>query len=1018
MKNKQYFAKVAIIVMTAICVCGLICACHREPAVPDTVDSISDGSGTPDNPDRDSTSAEPADPDRDTPSAEPADPDWDTPSAEPVDPDRDTPSAGPADPDRDNPSGESADPAQDSQKCGIPGEDPRDLSLGLMKLTDVGVCLHKFGAERVNTLTFEYAYEHNEGFDEFCRDNEFTAKYLQNYHKNHIGKEPDFNSSLVKIDGLKDSGIEDSINAWIAGVYEELASPEFLPGYRGIYAFLRENPTAFAQVVTDVGYNCNNILSISVIKRLYSWTDEVDEAVSYPYCTVEYRVPLNFNLETGNLLALADLYPEGSDYLGTLSGYVFTDYVTSDFSFRDSYRDNPEADPEMSGLYTDESEYDGAGLFTGIESGQRFYIDTVGSVVLVFDDRTPSLWKPYKYTDYYRIWDPDTDEAELYVGGTVVTGFYPNELVLTEYMLSEESAGADATGKEVRPMLGSVTGLRDIFESEARFRFGRTFWEYRDDEEWEEMPYSQEMYNLHGNEIKLRIGFPEDWVMLNRDQSVEIAKDLLECDRAAEDNECEISFYYLEGIGADCEIIEVSIFSEYSSTSYDDVLVRNGRLVGRDDIFAAGLDPKAEFERMVAGLCDDEGNPASEFAKLNAEELKTVADVAYNHVVGYSLKRYRLYDKGVAKIYPLFDRQFSEEGPTSEERALLNDRLLAAVNRLVNIRSYTDALWSEPERLSIFAEMYETLGLYESDSAEDTKETGEDIVADGWEPDSGRNPGDGGQDAAPAIPGLTADNLPVIDGALALEPFYKAAIAKILGTTVDEAAMYIQCNNTPMAYSNLIDKKADMIFCALPSEDQIAAATDAGVEFEYHTILSGGFVFFTNKDNPVDSVTQEQLQGIFRGDITNWKELGGNDEPIMIYQRNEGSGSQTGLYRYVLPKDEVIKPAIDQVESEMMGVIDRVSAYDNGTGALSYSYYYYVSNMYYSDRIKLLAIDGVTPNDDTIARGEYPFLNFSQIVIRKGTPKDSPVYAIIDWVCSEEGAKNARENNYVPYLGE
>ncbi len=262
---------------------------------------------------------------------------------------------------------------------------------------------------------------------------------------------------------------------------------------------------------------------------------------------------------------------------------------------------------------------------------------------------------------------------------------------------------------------------------------------------------------------------------------------------------------------------------------------------------------------------------------------------------------------------------------------------------------------------------------------------------------------------------LTTDNLPVVDGALALEPFYDAVFAELLGMSVEDAMLFLPCNNTPGAYKNLTEGKYDMIFCALPSDEQVETAKKAGVEFEYHTILSGGFVFFVSQDNPVNSVTQQQLKDIVSGKIKNWKEVGGDDEPIVLFQRNEGSGSQTGLYRYVLPKDKVQQPVLEHIVSDMAGALDRVADYDNGKGAISFSYYYYVVNMHGSEKLKLLGIDGVVPSDETISKGQYPFLNFSQIVTRKDLPGDSIVRDIIEWVQGENGARIARQNGYVPY---
>lgn len=267
-------------------------------------------------------------------------------------------------------------------------------------------------------------------------------------------------------------------------------------------------------------------------------------------------------------------------------------------------------------------------------------------------------------------------------------------------------------------------------------------------------------------------------------------------------------------------------------------------------------------------------------------------------------------------------------------------------------------------------------------------------------------------DAAPSLT-LTKEELPIIDGALALAPYYEAMTAKLLNIDIEEARTLVLCSNTPSAYQNLTDGKVDMIFCAMPSEEQVATAKEAGVTFEYYTILNGGFVFFVNKDNPVKSLTKEQLQGIYRGEITNWKELGGDDLEIIPYQRNEGSGSQTGLYRFLLPKSEVMTAPTELAIGEMGEIIDAVAHYDNAKGAIGYSYYYYVSSMHYTDQIKLLGVDGVVPSDETISDGSYPMINQSQIVIRDDTPEDSVVRKIIAWVQSEEGAKLAEENGYV-----
>lgn len=262
---------------------------------------------------------------------------------------------------------------------------------------------------------------------------------------------------------------------------------------------------------------------------------------------------------------------------------------------------------------------------------------------------------------------------------------------------------------------------------------------------------------------------------------------------------------------------------------------------------------------------------------------------------------------------------------------------------------------------------------------------------------------------------LTMKNLPVIDGATAVRPYYEGVVKRMLGVDENTARENVLCSTTAGAYTNLIQKDADLIFCAMPSEDQEKEAAAEGVEFEYHQILTEGFVFFVHVDNPIENLTVEQLRGIYRGDITNWKEVGGKDEPIVAFQREEGSGSQTGLYRFVLPKAEVMEAPQTYVFNTMEDIIGAFgnAEYDNSSNAIGYSYYYYVVNMEKNDRLKMISIDGIAPNKRTIGSGTYPFANSVVAVVRKGTDPHSPVYTIIDWIMSDKGEKLADELGYV-----
>ena len=260
-------------------------------------------------------------------------------------------------------------------------------------------------------------------------------------------------------------------------------------------------------------------------------------------------------------------------------------------------------------------------------------------------------------------------------------------------------------------------------------------------------------------------------------------------------------------------------------------------------------------------------------------------------------------------------------------------------------------------------------------------------------------------------PLYTDENYPKVDGSTATVPLAEAFEANFKGKKIDE--VNVEHSKTHKAYEKLINKELDLILVTSPSEDEEKLATKANVELEVTKVVNEGFVFFLNKNNPVDSLTVEQIQKIYSGEITNWKEVGGNDEEIIAYQRPKNSGSQTGMLDLVM-KDKKIKEAPkEDIAMSMSDIIDAVSNYDNKESAIGYSYYYYANTMYLSDEIKLLKVDGVEPNNDTIKNGEYPILTAYYIVNRKDD-MSSEAESLKENMLSTRGQKVAEEAGYVP----
>ncbi|MCH5190921.1 MAG: substrate-binding domain-containing protein [Oscillospiraceae bacterium] len=268
-------------------------------------------------------------------------------------------------------------------------------------------------------------------------------------------------------------------------------------------------------------------------------------------------------------------------------------------------------------------------------------------------------------------------------------------------------------------------------------------------------------------------------------------------------------------------------------------------------------------------------------------------------------------------------------------------------------------------------------------------------------------------------PLFSLDDYPTVDASLATQPLATAFIKEFTGEKEisDERLGY---TNTHPGYVKLIDDEVDLIIVTEPSEEELALAKEKGVELEVIPVVKEGFVFYVNSENSVDNLTLEQIQKIYTGEITNWKEVGGDDAPIRAYQRPVNSGSQTGMLSLVMKDLPLMKPVTEDIVDTMYQIINLVSSYDNGRYSIGYSYYYYATTMFQdmdasiANGITLLGVDGVKPTNETIYDGSYPIQTAYYIVIRKDEPENSKVRKLVDAMLSDKGQEIAEGAGYVP----
>jgi len=284
---------------------------------------------------------------------------------------------------------------------------------------------------------------------------------------------------------------------------------------------------------------------------------------------------------------------------------------------------------------------------------------------------------------------------------------------------------------------------------------------------------------------------------------------------------------------------------------------------------------------------------------------------------------------------------------------------------------------------------------------------------------------------------------PSIDGSTVLLPLAAEFGWQFLDLNNDNTRLFFQFSTTHEAYLNLIFfpiawnhnyhistwlceisghgyhhlyKQPDIILVTPPSADELNTANGNDVELIVKPICYDSFVFITHVSNPIDSLSVEQVQKIYSGEITNWSQVGGNNEKIVAFQREAGSGSQTAMEEIVMTGLKMMEAPMGWTIGGMANLIRKFTAeYQNAPQSIGYTYKYYVDRLYKSPDIKIIKINGIEPNDANVRNFSYPFTVPYNGVIRSNDVTNAGG-KFLDWMLSEEGQRCIAQAGYVSLL--
>jgi len=210
-------------------------------------------------------------------------------------------------------------------------------------------------------------------------------------------------------------------------------------------------------------------------------------------------------------------------------------------------------------------------------------------------------------------------------------------------------------------------------------------------------------------------------------------------------------------------------------------------------------------------------------------------------------------------------------------------------------------------------------------------------------------------------------------------------------------------------FSALINGTIDLCTASRPikdaEKDQLQKKFGSmPVEFK---VAKDGVTIYLNKNNPVNELSMEQLKGIYTGKITNWKELGGSDAPIVVYGRENSSGT------YAFFKEHILENA-DYANSiqTLPGTAAVVNAVQRDINGIGYGGAGYAKELKEALVKKTAADQAYAPTKENIDNDAYPLSRYLFIYARKAP--EGKAKQFIDWIKGPEGQAIVAKEGYFP----
>ena len=243
-----------------------------------------------------------------------------------------------------------------------------------------------------------------------------------------------------------------------------------------------------------------------------------------------------------------------------------------------------------------------------------------------------------------------------------------------------------------------------------------------------------------------------------------------------------------------------------------------------------------------------------------------------------------------------------------------------------------------------------------------------------------------------------------IEGSTTVGPIADA-FAETFKSTYPNLDITVKKTGSGNGAAALLEGRCDIaIMSRFMKDTEYKTAVEKGVYPVVHVVAMDGVCVVVHPSNPVKDLSTEKIRDIYMGKITNWKELGGADQTIVVVSRDTSSGTYETFHELVMEKKDMASN-VEYVNSNPQSHA-RVSKTE---GAIAY-----VGLGFLDNKVKALNVDGIMPDRSTIASGTYPIAR-PLYMFTNGYPKlGSMVHKFCIFYLSETGQEIVEAKGFVP----